>query len=145
MGDHRGDSADSRYHLDEPEHGTVSEEQVVGRAVVIAWPIGHWRRLEQPPTFASVPRPATDEAKAAAAVSPQVSHSVSPRHTNGIPRLPTPAELLLVMGVVGLSLSRAGRAHGLRSGMWGMWPSAHDPETASPRTGQDGPIRRWRP
>lgn len=48
MGDHRSDSADSRYHLDEPEHGTVSEDEVVGRAVVIAWPFGHWRKLEEP-------------------------------------------------------------------------------------------------
>lgn len=55
MGDHRSDSADSRYHLDEPEHGTVSEDEVVGRAVVIAWPVGHWRKLEEPATFGSVP------------------------------------------------------------------------------------------
>ncbi|GHG55418.1 hypothetical protein GCM10018779_18680 [Streptomyces griseocarneus] len=45
MGDHRSDSADSRYHLSEPGHGTVGEDLVVGRAAVIAWPFGHWRRL----------------------------------------------------------------------------------------------------
>ena len=55
MGDHRSNSADSRFHLDEPGGGTVPEDMVVGRAVVIAWPFGHWRRLEEPDTFASVP------------------------------------------------------------------------------------------
>ena len=48
MGDHRANSADSRFHLDEKDRGTVSEDQVVGRAMVIAWPIGHWRKLEEP-------------------------------------------------------------------------------------------------
>ncbi|CAM5594453.1 hypothetical protein SAVIM338S_05287 [Streptomyces avidinii] len=55
MGDHRSNSADSRYHLDEAFQGTVSEGDVVGQAVVIAWPFGHWRRLEQPATFRMVP------------------------------------------------------------------------------------------
>ena len=55
MGDHRSNSADSRYHLGRADTGTVPEDGVVGRAVVIAWPFGHWRRLEEPDTFASVP------------------------------------------------------------------------------------------
>lgn len=55
MGDHRANSADSRYHLDEPFQGTVDEKGVVGQAVVIAWPFDHWRRLEQPATFRMVP------------------------------------------------------------------------------------------
>ncbi|MGW6687937.1 signal peptidase I [Streptomyces sp. NPDC054961] len=55
MGDHRSNSADSRYHLDEAFQGTISEDDVVGQAVVIAWPFGHWRRLEQPATFRMVP------------------------------------------------------------------------------------------
>ncbi|MFG2663041.1 signal peptidase I [Streptomyces sp. NPDC048387] len=57
MGDHRANSADSRYHLDEAFEGTIDEKGVVGRAVVIAWPFGHWRRLEQPATFLDVPDP----------------------------------------------------------------------------------------
>ncbi|WP_443065881.1 signal peptidase I [Streptomyces sp. NBC_00503] len=60
MGDHRANSADSRYHLDEAFQGTVDEKEVVGQAVVIAWPFGHWRRLEQPATFRMVP----DQARA---------------------------------------------------------------------------------
>ncbi|MFJ1868454.1 signal peptidase I [Streptomyces sp. NPDC088097] len=57
MGDHRANSADSRYHLDEAFEGTIDEEGVVGQAVVIAWPYDHWRRLEQPATFLAVPDP----------------------------------------------------------------------------------------
>ncbi len=45
MGDHRSDSADSRFHRNEKFSGTVSEDEVVGRALVIAWPFGHWRKL----------------------------------------------------------------------------------------------------
>jgi signal peptidase I len=54
MGDHRSHSADSRVHLDGPHGGAVSEDLVVGRAVAVAWPIGHWTRLTRPETFASV-------------------------------------------------------------------------------------------
>ncbi|MFE6459590.1 signal peptidase I [Streptomyces cinereoruber] len=115
LGDHRSDSADSRFHLDEKDHGTVAEEQVVGRAVVIAWPVGHWRSLEERDTFAGVPDARTGSGDA---LGP--SHSVSQRNLNGLPGLPTPAELLLVMGVVGLSLIRGRRSHGLRSGCGGF-------------------------
>ena len=44
MGDHRGDSADSRYHLDEDD-GTVPVENVVGIAEVIMWPPSRWASL----------------------------------------------------------------------------------------------------
>ncbi|WP_438311310.1 signal peptidase I [Streptomyces sp. HUAS TT3] len=55
MGDHRANSADSRFHLDEDFQGTIDEKGVVGEAVVIAWPFDHWRKLEQPATFNTVP------------------------------------------------------------------------------------------
>jgi signal peptidase I len=106
MGDHRSDSADSRYHLDEPEHGTVSEDEVVGRAVVIAWPFGHWGGLEEPETFGRVP-----DARAGTAAAPDPSNSVSSQDLNGLIPLPTPAELPLVMGVVGLRRLGRGRWH----------------------------------
>ncbi|MFB6816336.1 signal peptidase I [Streptomyces sp. NPDC056347] len=115
MGDHRSDSADSRYHLDDPGHGTVSEEQVVGRAVVIAWPIGNWRKLDEPATFAQVP-----DTNAEAAAVPGPSHSVSSHDLNGLAPLPTPAELPLVMGVVGLHRLGRRRWHGVRSGCGGF-------------------------
>ncbi|CAM5605519.1 tRNA (guanine-N(1)-)-methyltransferase [Streptomyces hirsutus] len=34
--------------------GTVSEEEVVGRAMVIAWPFGHWNTLDEPTAYAAV-------------------------------------------------------------------------------------------
>ncbi|MGW1104175.1 signal peptidase I [Streptomyces sp. NPDC002540] len=115
MGDHRSNSADSRYHLDEPEHGTVSEDEVVGRAVVIAWPFGHWRKLEEPATFDSV-----SDARAGTAAGSGPSNSVSSKDPDGMIPLPTPAELPLVMGVVGLHRLGRGRWHGVRSGCGGF-------------------------
>ncbi|MEU9320735.1 signal peptidase I [Streptomyces sp. NPDC048295] len=115
MGDHRSDSADSRYHLDEPGHGTVSEDEVVGRAVVIAWPFGHWRKLEKPTTFGQVA-----DARAGTAAAPGPSNSVSSRDPNGMSPLPTPAELPLVMGMVGLHRLGRRRWHGIRSGCGGF-------------------------
>ena len=51
MGDHRQDSLDSRYHQNQPGGGFVPEEQVVGRAIVKAWPINRWGTLPVPDTF----------------------------------------------------------------------------------------------
>ncbi|WP_327370115.1 signal peptidase I [Streptomyces sp. NBC_01217] len=115
MGDHRSNSADSRYHLDEPDHGTVSEDEVVGRAVWIAWPFGHWRKLEEPATFGSV-----TNARAGSPAASGSSNSVSYQDPNGMIPLPTPAELPLVMGVVGLHRLGRRRWHGVRSGCGGF-------------------------
>ncbi|WP_242587371.1 signal peptidase I [Streptomyces sp. MST-110588] len=112
MGDHRSDSGDSRYHLDEPYRGTVSEENVVGRAVVIAWPVKHWRRLEVPDTYATV-----GDAPGARTTAGRAPHSVSPE---SLSVLPTPAELPLVMGVVGLHRLSGRRRRGVRSGCGGL-------------------------
>ncbi|MFE2979499.1 signal peptidase I [Streptomyces sp. NPDC059258] len=51
MGDHRQNSLDSRYHQELPGQGTVSNDEVVGRAVVVAWPLGRWATLPVPDTF----------------------------------------------------------------------------------------------
>ncbi|NEC05707.1 signal peptidase I [Streptomyces sp. SID7909] len=51
MGDHRQDSADSRYHTDDANKGFVPVSQVVGRAVVVAWPVNRWSVLSVPDTF----------------------------------------------------------------------------------------------
>ncbi|MGW7573299.1 signal peptidase I [Streptomyces sp. NPDC054765] len=112
MGDHRSNSADSRFHLDEPYRGTVSEDGVVGRAVVIGWPFSHWRRLEEPDTFTAVHD--APGAKASAAGGP---HRLS---TESLAVLPTPAELPLVMGVVGLRRLTGGRMRGVRSRCGGL-------------------------
>ncbi|MFD3762349.1 signal peptidase I [Streptomyces sp. NPDC058622] len=45
MGDHRQNSRDSRYHADGHTRGFVPVDDVVGRAVVIAWPVGRWSTL----------------------------------------------------------------------------------------------------
>ncbi|MER7520234.1 signal peptidase I [Streptomyces sp. NPDC126499] len=51
MGDNRQNSLDSRFHMELPGGGTVSEDEVVGRAVVIAWPVTRWATLPVPDTF----------------------------------------------------------------------------------------------
>ncbi|MER6215339.1 MULTISPECIES: signal peptidase I [unclassified Streptomyces] len=51
MGDHRQDSQDSRYHMQDSTQGFVPVDDVVGRAVVIAWPVTRWATLPVPATF----------------------------------------------------------------------------------------------
>ena len=51
MGDHRGDSDDSRYHTGYPGQGAVPESEVVGRAFLIIWPPSQIRDLPIPDTF----------------------------------------------------------------------------------------------
>lgn len=51
MGDHRNDSWDSRFHMDQPGGGTVPVKNVVGRAFVVAWPVSRWSTLPVPSTF----------------------------------------------------------------------------------------------
>ncbi|MCX4829636.1 signal peptidase I [Streptomyces sp. NBC_01016] len=51
MGDHRQDSMDSRYHQNDKNSGFVPVDNVVGRAIVVAWPPTHWSTLPVPDTF----------------------------------------------------------------------------------------------
>jgi signal peptidase I len=63
MGDHRNDSADSRFHCGsgatqgsdgpgcDPTASTVPINEVIGKAVIIAWPPSRWRTLGTPSTF----------------------------------------------------------------------------------------------
>ncbi len=51
MGDHRQNSLDSRYHQELPGNGTVANDEVVGRAIVVAWPVNRWSMLSVPGTF----------------------------------------------------------------------------------------------
>jgi len=51
MGDHRQNSRDSRYNQSDKHHGMVPVDKVVGRAIVIAWPITRWDTLPIPDTF----------------------------------------------------------------------------------------------
>ncbi|WP_375256569.1 signal peptidase I [Streptomyces sp. PKU-EA00015] len=51
MGDNRQNSQDSRYHMEDVNGGFVPVEKVVGRAVVVAWPLNRWSTLPVPDTF----------------------------------------------------------------------------------------------
>lgn len=54
MGDHRSNSADSRFHLGDPGGGFVPESRIVGRAMNVLWPITRIDALEIPQTFAGI-------------------------------------------------------------------------------------------
>lgn len=145
LGDHRSASADSRFHLDGPFRGTIAEEQVVGRAFAIAWPFGHWRGLDGGDAFAAVP-----DAPPGTATALGASHSVSSWYANGSLRLPTPAELPLVMGVMGLPLLRGRARARIEEWTWGIWRSARGPDAMSRRRGASRsrtrpPARAGRP
>lgn len=54
LGDNRGDSRDSRYHL-EVNNGAIPLENAVGRVVLVVWPLESFGTLPIPATFAAVP------------------------------------------------------------------------------------------
>ncbi|GAA2990167.1 hypothetical protein GCM10017559_07700 [Streptosporangium longisporum] len=54
MGDHRTASADSRAQEERLGEGTVSEEDVIGRAVAIYWPFSRATVLSRPESFLKV-------------------------------------------------------------------------------------------
>jgi signal peptidase I len=70
MGDHRQNSRDSRYNQDDKYHGMVPVDDVVGRAVVKAWPINRWGTLPVPDTFGQSGLNAQSSASAALTVAP---------------------------------------------------------------------------
>ncbi|WUB86548.1 signal peptidase I [Streptomyces sp. NBC_00566] len=67
MGDHRQNSRDSRYNQTDENHGMVPVKDVVGRAIVKAWPINRWGTLPIPDTF---DQPGLDKQSSAAASLP---------------------------------------------------------------------------
>ncbi|MFI8350546.1 signal peptidase I [Streptomyces sp. NPDC085596] len=67
MGDHRQNSRDSRYNQTDENHGMVPVKDVVGRAIVKAWPINRWGTLPIPDTF---DQPNLDKQSSAAASLP---------------------------------------------------------------------------
>lgn len=55
MGDNRYSSKDSRYNQDQPGKGFVSEDEIVGRAFMLNWPLGRLTWLgSYPETFTGV-------------------------------------------------------------------------------------------
>ena len=62
MGDNRNNSSDSRFHTGEPGGGFVPISKVVGRAILITWPIDRWTWLDNyPSVFEDVPDAPTSE------------------------------------------------------------------------------------
>ncbi len=57
MGDNRYNSADSTAHRNDPTGGFVPLDNVVGRALLISWPVDRWAWLDDYPlTFSGVAR-----------------------------------------------------------------------------------------
>jgi signal peptidase I len=54
MGDHRSESADSRFHRHDPGKGFVPMADVIGRVEVIIWPLGRIGSVDSPSTFDKV-------------------------------------------------------------------------------------------
>ncbi|NJP28054.1 signal peptidase I [Microbispora sp. SCL1-1] len=54
MGDHRNNSADSRFYTDDGHQGTISEDDVTGRAFLRYWPLNRISILSRPGTFSAV-------------------------------------------------------------------------------------------
>jgi len=46
MGDHRGASADSRYHQDDVNNGFVPVSKITGRAFAVIWPVKNFGIIE---------------------------------------------------------------------------------------------------
>lgn len=57
MGDHRSNSADSRYHLGDPGGGMVPVNRVIGRVMNVLWPPNRWQNIPIPESFDAVPQP----------------------------------------------------------------------------------------
>jgi len=55
MGDHRGASADSRFHTDDPNKGMVPLDKVTGRALFVIWPISSAKILSTGADLAKIP------------------------------------------------------------------------------------------
>lgn len=55
MGDHRGASADSRFHTDDPNKGMVPLDKVTGRALFVIWPLSSLGLLEVGEDLSKIP------------------------------------------------------------------------------------------
>lgn len=71
LGDHRGQSADSRYH------GTIPIGSVIGRAFVKVWPITRWGLLPVPKTFTTTATTASTATTALPAAQGPLTADVS--------------------------------------------------------------------
>lgn len=90
MGDHRQNSRDSRYNQGDKNHGMVPVDQVVGRAIVKAWPINRWGTLPVPDTFDQ--QGIGNQAAASASTTPASASAVT-----ALPGAPGVVSLALVV------------------------------------------------
>jgi len=77
-GDNRYNSEDSAYHNHEndPDHGFLPIGNVVGRAIVITWPVDRWTWLDDYPlTFADVGKAGDDKTDESSAPTPAATTS----------------------------------------------------------------------
>jgi signal peptidase I len=99
MGDHRDFSADSRYHMTDFGQGTIPVSNVIGRAVVVAWPFTRVHQLPAPHSLSSLPDPPGSPVEAGRR---QVLRENPGQSSTGAVPGPVPGEPPLVMGVAGV-------------------------------------------
>ena len=51
LGDNRGHSADSRVHIGDPGGGFIPVDDVVGKVVLVVWPVSRWGVVHRPGSF----------------------------------------------------------------------------------------------
>jgi signal peptidase I len=83
MGDNRYNSADSRYNRDKPGNGFVPYDDVVGRAVLISWPIDRWTLLDNYPVVFSGVESGDGSGKSNTNQTPNPTDSPSPTPSGG--------------------------------------------------------------
>jgi signal peptidase I len=80
MGDHRGNSSDSRFHVSDAHQGTVPEDKVVGRAFAVVYPFSRFGLLHVPAGFANVALPSAPYALGLLGALPIVRRRRRKRH-----------------------------------------------------------------
>ncbi|MCD0484966.1 signal peptidase I [Streptacidiphilus sp. ASG 303] len=103
MGDHRDLSADSRFHMTDFGNGTIPLSNVIGRAVVVAWPVPRFHRLPEPASLSALPPPPGSVIGAAGPLPAAVPDPGGRAGGSAQPDAarPDPGEPPLVMGVAG--------------------------------------------
>jgi signal peptidase I len=98
MGDNRAVSDDSRLRQSDPGHGTIPENEVIGRAFVIVWPPGQWKFLPIPSTFnqPGIDRPASGSAASRQTASQEAAEAA----LLGAKVKPEPSYLPVAVGLV---------------------------------------------
>ncbi len=103
MGDHRDLSADSRYHMGNPGQGTVPLSDVIGRAFMIAWPLGRFQQLPAGPAATSaLGQGATSGFGVTPALGTATVRAGPGRQPQSVAARPDLMEPSLVMGVLGV-------------------------------------------